>query len=439
MALTRRRFLRGTLGATIGLPLLPSVHAGVEAGPRRLVVFYTPNGFHQSRADPQRPDEWTPVATGTDFELTPFLEPLTAHRDDVLVVTGLDQSVNPELSHDAVNVLLTGVPTVFAGLHGNIGGGPSFDQVVARTIADATRFPSLELGAFTHVSQFPRLSFRDAAEAVPTDDDPRSVFDRVFGDFVEPAPGDGSRPADILRERRLSVLDAVQAEFQAVSATASAEDRIRLEAHLDKIREIERTVADSAELDTTASCGLPDRPPAFDPDDTTRLPEVLRLQTELLAMSLVCDLTRVGTLVLGGGQSDIVYSWLGQTHSHHDITHDLADPGEDDISPWHAAQLAYLLDLLAAAPEGDGRVLDHTVVMWCTDVAGGFTHTHRDHAVVLAGGGGGFFRTGRHVRYGDGDALYNDLLLTLMHAMNVDADCFGSPQHCRGPLDALRQ
>ena len=437
MAMNRRRFLRGTLGATIGLPLLPSVHAGVEAGPKRLVVFYTPNGFHQSRADPQRPDEWTPVATGADFELTPFLEPLAAHRDDLLVVTGLHQSVNPELSHDAVNVLLTGVPTVFAGLHGNIGGGPSFDQVIAQTIGNATRFPSLEVGAYTHVSQYPRLSFRDVAEAVPTDDDPRSVFDRVFGDFIAPDPGDGPSAADALRERRLSVLDSVKDEFAAVTATASAEDRIRLEAHLDKIREIEQTVADSADLDLTNACGLPSRPPAFDPEDTTQLPEVLRVQAELLAMSLICDLTRVGTLVVGGGQSDIIYSWLGQSRSHHDITHDLADPGEDDISPWHAAQLAYFLDLLAAAPEGSGRVLDNTVVLWCTDVAGGFTHTHRDHAVVLAGSAGGVFRTGRHVRYGDDEALFNDLLLTLMHAMDVDADCFGAPNHCRGPLNEL--
>jgi hypothetical protein len=439
MTLPRRSFLRGSLGAlgtaSIALPLLPSLreaHAGAAPGPKRLAILYTPDGFHQSRADPQREDLWTPTQTGSAFELGPLLEPLAAHRDDLLVVSGLEQTAGPELAHDAVNCLLTGTPVVLAGLLGKVGGGPSIDQAIAQQLPADTRFASLELGAFTRVSQYPRLSFRAAAEAVPTDDDPRSVFDRVFAEFAPGEGADGLTPGQLLRARRLSVLDAVRAELASVRARAGAEDRVRLDAHVDKIREIETTLANTQDLE----CSIPEAPADHDPERIELTPTVLRLQTELLAMSLVCDLTRVGTLVLGGGQSGLVYSWLGQTQPHHEVTHDLRGDGEHDSSRWHASLLADLLDLLAAAPEGDGRVLDNTVVMWCTDVAGGFTHSQRDHAVVLAGSCGGAFTTGRHVRYSDG-ARYNDLLLTLMHAMGIDAATFGDPNHCTGPLREL--
>lgn len=434
----RRTFLRGSLGAlgtaTIGLPLLPSLHearAGTASGPKRLAILYTPDGFHHTRADPHREDRWTPAQTGPEFELGPLLDPLTHHRDDLIVVSGLDQTVHPDAAHDAVNCLLTGVPVVLAGLLGKIGGGPSFEQAIAQHIGDATRFASLELGASTRASQYPRLSFRGVAEAVPTDDDPRSVFDRVFADFAAGKDGEGLTPGQHLRARRLSVLDAVGEEIVAVRRRVGAEDRVRLDAHLDKIREIEATLADPHGLDTSAGCRIPDAPV-----DAARTPEVMRLQTELLAMSLVCDLTRVGTLVLGGGQCDLVYDWLGHTRSHHEITHDPRGSPEDETSRWHASLLADLLDLLAAAPEGDARVLDNTVVMWCTDVAGGFTHSQRDHAVVLAGSCGGSLSTGQHVRYAEGRP-YNDLLVTLMRAMDVNVPTFGEPKHCTGPLHEL--
>jgi hypothetical protein len=268
---------------------------------------------------------------------------------------------------------------------------------------------------------------------VPPEDDPYQAFKRIFGDL-------GSDPAAIarLRAERHTVLDAVTDDYALLSKRLGLADRQKVEAHLEAIQEIEKRLDAPGVLG--GACKAPEMGAPVEVFENDNYPALGKLQLDLLAMSLACDLTRVATVQWTTVQTGKVFRWLGQDEPHHTLSH----AGESDaarqemlvdIGRWHAQQLAYLCKKLDSVPEGDGTVLDNTVILWCTDIANGSTHARRDMPYVLVGGAGGALKTGRHLKY-EG-ALHNDLLTAIANAMGVPTKRFGNPEYCNGPLAGL--
>lgn len=438
--LSRRAVLRGLGGIAVALPFLEGMapkRALASPAPRRFVPFFTANGnVPQGTGD------------GADFALTPELSALAPHRKDLLLLTGFNNQVaahSPGDNHQrGIGCMLTGAKLgtepLFCealcepGAEEYVGWatGPSLDQVLARTegIGDQTRFPSLELGVGVQIGTvYARMSYASGGRPVAPEDDPLAVFNRLFG-----------QASPELRARRKSVLDTVSEDYAALDARLGAEDRRRLDAHLTAVREIELTHT-SPGFSPAGTCQLPaiDRP--GDIYGNASYPAVGKAQMDLLVMALACDLTRVASLQWDTSVSNVVHSWLpGVVMGHHDLSHE--DPANASIQAqlraiegWYASQLAYLIAALGAVPEGEGTLLDSTVVLWCNELSKGFDHTLHDLHWMLAGSCGGAFDTGRLVRL-KGDP-HNDLLLSIANAMGSSIDSFGDPEFCLGPMAGL--
>jgi hypothetical protein len=237
------------------------------------------------------------------------------------------------------------------------------------------------------------------------------------------------------------VLDAVKSDIDELQGKLGQADRMRLEQHLDSIRQVEQVIDNGT--DVGGNCMLPDMPAPVNGGlyAHDNAPALWQVQTELLVMALACDLTRVATLqwreALGG---DSTFTWLGHTETHHDISHKGdGDPvGQQqmiDINNWFAQQFAYMLELMSAVQESGGSLLDNSLVVWCNELSHGNAHDHRDVPFVLAGSCGGELRTGRHVQYAG--AYHNDLLVSLARAMGLGITTFGNPAYCTGELPNL--
>jgi hypothetical protein len=451
---SRRQFLRGALGTAVALPLLSTLGGGRARAvppsfPKRLVIFYSPHGTVKK--------DWIVNGSGSDVALAGILAPLEPHKKDLLLLKNVDMlsaEYGPGDPHqEGMGALLTGTACLADPLGSGgkrmdtgdpvgWGGGISVDQFIARGAGAVTRFPSLELGVLSDFNQVGgRIVYLGANQPVAPIDDPAVVFDRAF-------EGLGADPAGLARLRadRKSVLDAVSKQFARLSAKVGKEDRDKLGAHAQAIRDLElRLSAPGATLG--ASCRAPTRPDV-DRSSVSKYPEVGKLQMDLLIMALACDLTRVGSIMWSHAGPTPGSPWLGFNDGHHALSH----MGESDLDAqtklsrlkaWYAEQLAYLVATMKTIPEGDGTMLDNTVIWWCSELSVGPTHSHRDMPFVLAGGAGGYFRTGRLVDLGRDAAnkgrTHNDLLVSLCHAMGrTEVKTFGDPAYCSGgPMPGL--
>lgn len=439
--LDRRTFLRGAGGLALALPFLDAMAGSASAVdfPKRFVVFFTGLGTVKQA--------WQPTGTETSFELGEILAPLSPYRDKLLVIEGIDMESahhGPGDPHQqGIGQALTGTElqegTLFPyacnpAAHVGWGGGISVDQFLAAKLGERTKLSSLELGVqvqYANVSS--RVSYLGPGQPVPPEDDPRAAFDRLFLDL-------SSDPADLDRRRALrrQVLGSVMEDYGSLARTLGGDDRQKLEQHLGAVNEIEKRLDAPGLLG--GACALPELGDPLDVYANDNFPAIGRLQTDLLAMALACDLTRVASIQWSATQAGKVFTWLGQSDTHHALSHsNVSDPDKQqqliDIGRWQAEQLAYLLGKLDAVQEGTGTLLDNTLVLWCTDISQGQSHARRDMPYVLAGGAGGALRTGRYLRY-DGDP-HNNLLVTLCNAMGVDVSTFGNPAYCTGPLPGL--
>ncbi|WP_437562563.1 DUF1552 domain-containing protein [Sorangium sp. So ce542] len=439
--LDRRAFLRGAGGLALALPFLDAMGGSASAVdfPKRFVVFFTGLGTVKSA--------WEPTGTGESFELGEILAPLSPYREKLLVIDGINMDSayhGPGDPHQqGIAQALTGTElqegTLFPyacnpAARVGWGGGISVDQFLAAKLGERTKLSSLELGVqvqYANVSS--RVSYLGPGQPVPPEDDPRAAFDRLFLDL-------SADPADLERRRALRrrVLGSVMEDYGSLARTLGGEDRQKLEQHLDAVGEIEKRLDAPGLLG--GACALPELGDPLDVYANDSYPAIGKLQMDLLAMALACDLTRVASIQWSSTQAGKVFTWLGQSDTHHSLSHsNVTDEGKQqqliDIGRWHAEQLAYLLGKLDAVKEGAGTLLDNTLILWCTDISEGQTHSRHNMPYVIAGGAGGALRTGRYVRYG-GDA-HNDLLVTLCNAMGVDVSTFGNPAYCTGPLSGL--
>lgn len=440
--ITRRAVLRGAAGATLAVPLLqlPPRRAGAaERFPKRLLVFYTPNGT--------RKELWSPPAEEgeTGFSLPPLLQPLARHRDKLIILDGLNLEAGlrgPGGPHQrAMASLLTGAVITegdFVGGDGRRagwGGGISVDQYAAQALRPPTRLATLELGVLVK-ENVPRgrMVYRGPRQPVPPENDPVAAWRRVFAG-MEMAPDEHRRQL----ARRRSVLDAVWQDFHALERRLAAPDRAKLQQHAESLRDLERRLG--VLVEAPSSCERLEPPAALPHMDEGFFDRVGRLQMDLLVMALACDITRIATLQWSTAVNHVRFTFLGlHDHQGHSLSH-AGDSNADmqaqwvRMLTWYAEQFAYLLDRLDAVPEGDGTLLDNTLVLWCNELSRGNSHDLRDIPFLIAGRAGGALRTGRHLIYDH--RPHNDLLLSILHVLGVEAATFGEPDLCTGPLPGL--
>jgi hypothetical protein len=439
LSLSRRAALT-TFGGLASLPLLDAMFPGRARAdgatyPRRFVVFFSSCGTIAAN--------WAPTGGTRDFQLSPVLAPLEPFRDDIVVIEGVDQQGGGTgVGHQAgMGGMLTGNglnPGPFGAGGGSSSGWASslsVDQRIANAIGNDTAFKSVELGVQVGAADnMGRMCYAGSNRPIPPEDNPDRAFARVFADLTRD-------PADLakMRAHRLSVLDRAAGRFQRLSARLGAYDRQKLDAHLTSIREIESRL--SIVPAPRPACQVPVLGGGIDLTANDAFPQIGKLQMDLLVMSLACDLTRVASLQWSRSASSTRFNWLHIDALHHDLSH----RGDDDtdaidkltrINRWYAEQFAYLIGRMKQIPEGNGTLLDNTVVLWCNELAKGNIHGRTDAPYVLAGRAGGALETGRFLQF-EGNVPHNNLLLSLIHAMGQTDSTFGNPDWCTGPLVGL--
>jgi Protein of unknown function (DUF1552) len=438
--ITRRAVLRG-LGGVLTLPWMESLlpralgAPGVATPPRRMAFVYVPNGIIL--------ENWVPKTEGPNFDIPSILEPMTPFKNDMMVLSGLtcDKArPNGDGAGDharASAAYLTGSqPRKTAGA--NFQAGVSVDQVGAARLGDHTRLPSLELaieryrGAGNCDSGYScvyehTMSWRSATSPLPTEVDPRLVFDRLFS-------GRPNDPDRLKRNRlRASVLDSVLEDVHGLENQLGGADRQKLDQYLSCVREIEARIARTEML-----------PPVVPPAGTVKpqstpadLSEHFRLMCDLLVLAFQADVTRIGTLMFGREGSEQKYRMVGVTEGHHELTHHFNNPEKiakiRTINTFHIKQLAYLVGKLKAIPEGSGTLLDQCMITYGSGNADGNRHTHDNVPLLLVGKGGGTIKTGRHVRYKRETPL-NNLWLAMLERMGAPTSKLGDST---GVLDGL--
>lgn len=460
--LNRRNFLKGMGGVSLALPMFSSLGcesrksqaveklgqaALAETGfPKRFVVIYTPNG-NIARELPPAMD-----FTGTIFE------PLTPFKDKLMLLRGLDLSVHnipPGEPHQQGMAFLTGRPLNQGNMVGGDGtlagwaSGISMDQHIAAAIGQDTKHKSLHFGvqstAYGGTEVRTVLSYAGADQPIANETSPYSMFNLVFS-------GLGQDPVGVekLRGRRKSVLDAVGKRYESLNPKLSAEDRLKMEQHLASIREVEKRL-DSPAGTVGGYCQVPSTGSPIDLNDPNNYPIIGKLQMDLAAMALACDLTRVITLQWSASTNNKPYPFLSYDDGTGlkpilDDEHVMGHQPDTDVHSWnklriirrwYMEQFAYLLGKLNEVQEGTGTMLDNTVVLLASEIAQGNTHSHMDMPFFVAGSGGGYFKTGQDISF-NGEVPHNNLLVSIANAMGLPDTTFGLEGYCTGPLAELK-
>jgi hypothetical protein len=425
-ALPRRTFLRA-IGATVALPLLdamvPALAAQAKPTPRFGFV-YIANGVIQN--------QWNPAATGAGFDLPPILQPFANVRDQISILSGLshlqaDTFGDGTGDHPRASaVWLTGVHAYDRAQPGvEVKLATTVDQMIAQQIGSSSRIPSLELavdfpsqGACDSGDCFyiNTVSWRNDKTPNPTESHPRIVFERLFGDG-------GSAAARLARVRSQgSILDSVRAEASRVTSTLGAGDKAKLGEYLDSVREIERRIQ-NAEAQP-AEIELPERPT----DIPRSFAEHTRMMFDLQVLAFRADITRVFSMIMSRELSTMTFAGIGVPEQHHAVSHHRNDTDliskKARIDVHQAQQMAYFLERLQAAPDGDGSLLDHSLILYGGGMGDGNLHRHSDLPTLMAGKLGGAFKTGRHINYTLDTPMAN-LLLTVLDKVGVPAEKLG--------------
>ena len=434
---TRRNFLRG-LGTALALPSLESVYpqkalaAGANSEfPLRTAFMFVPNGMHM-------PD-WTPRNTGSYFELPKILSSFEHVKRDLLILSGLTHDKgrgNGDGAGDharSAGVFLTGVqPLKSEGAE--IRAGVSADQVIAKAIGHQTRFASLELGAETgrqsgkcdsgySCAYSNNISWRDEATPMTKEVNPKLVFERFFGNQIPSEESESQAKRKLFRQ---SILDFVLEDARRLEKQVSYRDKQKLNEYLTAVREIEQRI-ERADLEKQ------DRPDYLTEFETpegipSSYEEHIKLLGDLMILSFQADVTRVGTFMLANEGSNRSYRHIGVNEGHHSLSHHQNDPGKlakiSEINEFHARQVAYMIQKMKSIPEGDGTLLNHSMIVYGAGISDGNRHNNENLPIMIAGQGNGLIRTGRHLSYEFETPMAN-LLLSMIQGMGAKADRFG--------------
>jgi hypothetical protein len=428
-SLPRRTFLRG-MGATLALPLLDSMIpartllAQTAAKPLpRLGFVYVPHGAIM--------DKWTPAAVGGGFEYTPILKPLEPFRDYVNVVSGLGHkaadttavhSLSPTTWLSGVRPKATQGVDAFAGV--------TADQIAAQSIGQDNALPSMELATEDHsglIGSCDRdygciymntLSWRTPETPLPMEINPRKVFERMFGQGGSPS----ERLARIQEDR--SILDAITKEASALQLQLGPSDRQTMNQYLENVREIERRIQRAEKSQGDADLQLPARPAGVPFD----FEEHVALMYELMALSYQANITRVITFMVSREVSNRTYTQVGVTDGHHAISHhqNRAEKMAKNvlIQTFNVNQFKGFLEKLKSMPDGDGSLLDHTLLLYGSNMSNSNAHDHYPLPNLVVGGAAGKMKGGRHLKYEDHTPMTN-LLVTMLDKVGVKQESLG--------------
>ena len=409
-AIPRRTVLRG-IGATLALPLLdgmvPALTAirNTAAKPTlRFGTVYAPTGMIMKA--------FRPNVEGTAFEMPRILEPLKPFRDQMLVLGGLCNPIaNPRPGEGTGDHSRAGSAFLTSAHAKKTEGadmqlGTSIDQIMAKEFGKYTQLPSLELSlSFNNMvggcdpgyaCPYTRtISWSSPTTPVPMETDPRVVFERLFGDVSSTDPA--ARLARMQQQR--SLLDSVTEEVSRLRKRLGPGDRTKLTEYLESIRSIERRIQ-VAEEQNDRELPLVDQPSGGIP---RRYDEHAEIMFDLQALALGSDLTRVFTFMLNHDGSDRAYPEIGISDAHHPMTHNVIDPQPVEnvtkINVFMMQLFANFVEKLRSTPDGDGTLLDHSILLYGSGLSNANVHSHDDLPVVLVGGGGGQIKGGRYVRY----------------------------------------
>ena len=440
MHLPRRTVLRG-LGASVALPLLDSMVPALTAmsqtaaAPvKRFGMFYATNGMSMPY--------WAPKSEGPLDELPPTLQSAEGFKDKVLLCGGLKQEASLLVKGGgaharAAGTFLTCVP--FKHTNGaDVYAETSMDQIAARVLSQDTQIASLELGiepnsmlgscggstcAYTNT-----IAWRSPTTPLPTENDPRAVFEMLFGTSGSTDPE--VRQARMSRDR--SILDRVNESLRDLELVIGTTDRAKLDEYLDALRDIERRIQ-MAEQQSARELPVVDQPVGV-PSDYA---EHAKLMMDLLALAYQSDLTRISTFMMAREISGRAYPEIGVPDSHHPLSHHQDQAAKlarlHQVNEYHFQQFAYLVKKLEELPEGDGSMLDNTLMVYGTGISDSNTHFYDDLPIALVGGSKAGIKGGRYVRYAQGTPLAN-LWVTVLSKLGLPIETFGDST---GPLDRL--
>lgn len=428
--LTRRNWLRAA-GVCLGLPWLESLtRSSTEAAekptaPRRLAYLYVPNGVNVS--------QWQVSGSGKDYELSPTLSPLAKLRSEFTVISGLNHenaTPGPDGGGDhsrATAVYLTGVRPKKTG-GSDIRNGVSIDQVAAQQIGRFTRLPSLELSTdgarttgrcdsgYSCAYQF-NLSWASPNRPVPAEQNPRAAFERLFG-----APEGGEGGAEARQQMRKSVLDFVRDDARSLAGGLSAADRDKLDQYLTSLRDVEKRLEQAektpvALLDFQRPTGIPESYEAH-----------VRVMFDLIALAFQTDSTRMITFTLANDGSNRAFPDIGVPEAHHQLSHHRGNAATLEkiarIDRYYVEQFAWFLERLRGIPEGEGTLLDNSMVLYGGCISEGNQHLHSNLPLLLAGRGGGMLQPGKWLQAPGPKPMCN-LHLSLAQRLGVKLDRFG--------------
>ncbi|MCA9077623.1 MAG: DUF1552 domain-containing protein [Planctomycetaceae bacterium] len=436
-SLSRRTALKG-LGVSLAMPWLDAMRPGraalaaeaVSSGaPKRMAFLFVPNGINLAH--------WTPKQTGFGYDLPSTLAPLANVKDDMLVLSGLTQDkgrANGDGPGDharAASAYLTGAqPRKTDGA--DIRVGVSVDQVAAQHIGTQTKFASLELGCERgrgagncdsgySCAYSSNISWASETQPMGKEVNPRAVFDRLFGEGT-------SKQQDESQQRRIalrkSILDFVADDAQRLHAQLGRNDRRKLDEYLTGVREIERRM-ELASQSTESDATIGFRGPNDVPNDYG---EHLRLMCDMLVLAFQTDSTRVATFMFANAGSNRSYQQVEVPDGHHALSHHGSNPEKLEklrrINQFHTEQLAYMLNKMKSIPEGDGTLLDNSMIVYGSGLSDGNRHNNEDLPILLVGGGGGTIDTGRHVVY-EQETPLNNLFLSMLDRMGAPVDYLG--------------
>ncbi|MBK8253894.1 MAG: DUF1552 domain-containing protein [Polyangiaceae bacterium] len=458
--LLRRNFMRNVAGGAVALPLLHTLGCSEQSTreaeqlgqaklaengfPKRFIVVYTPNGNFEFPKNLE--------LAGTQHEaLIPYLSKM-------IFLNGLDMSVcdnPPGEPHQSGMAFLTGRRLNTGnqvGGDGSLAGwgsGVSLDHELAEVIGATTPRKALHLGVqstnYGGTEVRTVISYKGGDQPNENEISPWVLYDEVFASL-------GADPFGVakLKNRRKSVLDLVGKQYEALAPKVGSDDQKKLEQHLDAVRDLEKQL-DNPGAVLGGSCQLPDLGGGpIDVKDPNNFPIVGKLFMDQAAMALACDITRVVTLQWSASTNNRPYPWLQYddgtglkpiTDDEHVLGHqpdtDVHAWGKlNVIRHWYGEQFAYLLSKLASVPEGEGTMLDNTVVLFASEISRGNTHSHKDMPFILAGSGGGYFKTGQYLSF-DGDRPHNDLLVAIANALGHPIETFGEEAYVTGALSGL--
>jgi hypothetical protein len=433
----RRTFLKG-LGTVLALPMLEAMvpparllaangSAAANVFPKRMAFVYVPNGANMA--------DWTPAAFGTDFQLPYILEPLKPFQKDLLVMSGLAQK-NAAALGDGGGDHARAASTFLTGCHprktpgADIKAGISVDQIAAEKVGRQTRLASLELGCdrgqnsgncdsgYSCAYSY-NISWKTESTPMPPEVDPRLVFERLFSNGSR----NESAESRTLRNRyQKSILDFVLEDANRLKGNLGYTDRHKLDEYLVSIREMEQRIEGAEKFAAT----LPDyqKPTGIPKDFETHC----QLMFDLMAVAFQTDITRVATFLIAHDGSDRPYPSIGITEGHHTLSHHDNDETKKQkiarINHLHTTQFAKFLEKLKSTREGEGTLLDNSMIVYGSGISDGNSHSHRDLPVLVAGQGGKTVKTGRHLKM-DGETPLNNLYLSMLDGMGVPAEKLG--------------